>query len=333
MKMRFSEWADFVNGFTSERPKGLRLGQWAFNLLHDSHPKIAYEINGTGIDPFYRDDHIPAFLSELLKYVVMDDLFNDPVAAPRNDELELRRMLAFSYAGASLYVNDGELQDNSRLPVIDFKRDSVEEIQEKMRRRAAGSGPAGWDLVRPGAWQPSRQANIEFAAYSRKHGEAVRKQLVDSAMGYRSVEDASITDAEKTLLSSDPPDHSGYWYVICDEVPAAGLVRVVHDRGGLIVKCPDLGDCPVGFYHNGLTETQWLEVRRCCHAWADYFGVTIMDPDGWRRNDDVTVNTPITAQDFAIRYAQSTVEHGRRGPRSEELNELCRAWENSVGEG
>lgn len=103
--MRFSEWADFVNGFTGERPKELRLGQWAFNLLHESHPRIAEEISGNGLDPFYQDDLIPAFLSELLnEYVVMDDPFNDPVAAPRNDEVELRSCPLTAKTDSSIVV-------------------------------------------------------------------------------------------------------------------------------------------------------------------------------------------------------------------------------------
>lgn len=72
--LRFSEWADFVNGFTGERPRELRLGQWAFNLLYESHPEIANMIADTDADPFYRDDLVPAFLCRLLtEFVTMDD--------------------------------------------------------------------------------------------------------------------------------------------------------------------------------------------------------------------------------------------------------------------
>ncbi len=46
----------------------------------------------------------------------------------------LRVLLAVCYAGGNLYSDDGELQDN-RLPTIDFKRDSVETIKEKMTER------------------------------------------------------------------------------------------------------------------------------------------------------------------------------------------------------
>lgn len=72
--MKFSEWADFVNGFTGDRPKELRLGQWAFKLLYDSRPDVANIISGTDADPFYRDDRVPAFLCMLLReFVEMDD--------------------------------------------------------------------------------------------------------------------------------------------------------------------------------------------------------------------------------------------------------------------
>lgn len=72
--MKFSEWADFVNGFTGDRPPGLRLGQWAFTLLYHSHTDVANIISGTDADPFYRDDRVPAFLCTLLReFVVMDD--------------------------------------------------------------------------------------------------------------------------------------------------------------------------------------------------------------------------------------------------------------------
>ena len=50
------------------------------------------------------------------------------------DELELRQMLAFAYSGHHLYCDDGELQDN-RWPLIDFMRDSVQEIHNKITER------------------------------------------------------------------------------------------------------------------------------------------------------------------------------------------------------
>lgn len=53
-----------------------------------------------------------------------------------NDARLLRRMLAFAYSGpGELYGDDGELQNGAELPVIDFNRDSVSEIERKITER------------------------------------------------------------------------------------------------------------------------------------------------------------------------------------------------------
>ena len=57
-------------------------------------------------------------------------------AAMRADDYRLRAMLAFRCAGPSLYGDDGELQDCSVLPHIDFKNDSPSEISRKLIKRA-----------------------------------------------------------------------------------------------------------------------------------------------------------------------------------------------------
>lgn len=47
---------------STERRDGLRLGQHAFNMLYYANPKIADRIRGNyAIDPFYRDEYLPAF--------------------------------------------------------------------------------------------------------------------------------------------------------------------------------------------------------------------------------------------------------------------------------
>ena len=60
---------------------------------------------------------------------------NDRPPAPVSDELELRRMLAWSYSGHHLYCDDGELQDSQEHPFIDFKRDTIAELKRKMEER------------------------------------------------------------------------------------------------------------------------------------------------------------------------------------------------------
>lgn len=48
------------------------------------------------------------------------------------------------------------------------------------------------------------------------------------------------------------------------------------------------------------------EILRDAHEWARHYGTTILDPDGWRR-DNTPLETPITESDFLDRWAESTV--------------------------
>lgn len=52
----------------------------------------------------------------------------------RQENQQLRWMLCVSYSKQP-YLDDGEMQDNSVLPHIDFKRDSIDEIKSKMAKR------------------------------------------------------------------------------------------------------------------------------------------------------------------------------------------------------
>ena len=57
------------------------------------------------------------------------------VVALRKDVEQLRRMLAVRVAGSALYSDDGELNDCRTLPYIDFKRDTVQAIEDKLNAR------------------------------------------------------------------------------------------------------------------------------------------------------------------------------------------------------
>lgn len=48
----------------------------------------------------------------------------------------LRERLAYTYSGALLYCDDGELQDNRCVPFIDFSNDTIDDIEAKMRDRS-----------------------------------------------------------------------------------------------------------------------------------------------------------------------------------------------------
>lgn len=73
-------------------------------------------------------DHVPAVFARLLER---------ELAEAREENTELRILLACRIAGPSLYHDDGELQDASMAPFIDWRRDSVKTIQEKLWGRLA----------------------------------------------------------------------------------------------------------------------------------------------------------------------------------------------------
>lgn len=43
-------------------PPDWRAGQYAFNALLDVRPDLTERVRGTALDPFHRDDLLPAFL-------------------------------------------------------------------------------------------------------------------------------------------------------------------------------------------------------------------------------------------------------------------------------
>lgn len=77
--------------------------------------------------------------------------------------------------------------------------------------------------------------------------------------------------------------------------------------------------CKFGFMHRqcrcpggertiiGCTNPTHIEVHRSGVEWARFYGITVLDPDGWRHKDNVDMYTPITLSDFKNRAAESTV--------------------------
>lgn len=60
----------------------------------------------------------------------------DQCQQERKENLELRRMLCLAHAGAQAYMDDGEAQDSSVMPTIDYLCDSLDEIKAKRTQRA-----------------------------------------------------------------------------------------------------------------------------------------------------------------------------------------------------
>lgn len=46
-----------------------RTGQAYFNRLYELEPELANEIRATGLDPFYRDDILPDFLTKVYEEI------------------------------------------------------------------------------------------------------------------------------------------------------------------------------------------------------------------------------------------------------------------------
>lgn len=91
----------------------------------------------------------------------------------QDDERLLRLLLAVRVAGASLYADDGEMSDCSEQPHIDFKRDSVKEIERKLIERGmkkAWGSIAEFVAPTPPVQQP--QAATDVLAERRRQIEA-----------------------------------------------------------------------------------------------------------------------------------------------------------------
>lgn len=57
--------ADYLAEVTGPKPRAHRAGQWYFNLLVVARPDLADRVRGTALDPFHRDDRLPAFVGWL----------------------------------------------------------------------------------------------------------------------------------------------------------------------------------------------------------------------------------------------------------------------------
>jgi len=58
-----------------------------------------------------------------------------PLVVQSDAERQLRRMLCVAYAGPRAYMDDGEASDCRQFPLIDFMRDTPDEIQRKLQER------------------------------------------------------------------------------------------------------------------------------------------------------------------------------------------------------
>lgn len=80
--------------------------------------------------------NVPLLVNETLEYEIEDS---------RQENAQLRELLCLRSALPTHmpYMDDGELQDNSEFPCIDYKRDSVAEIISKLQQRTLNALKGG----------------------------------------------------------------------------------------------------------------------------------------------------------------------------------------------
>lgn len=174
-----------------------------------------------------RDIREQDFLSDDLRARIDERLLRAAPAAQSaqsalaDENIELRRMLCLAHAGATAYLDDGEAQDASAHPAIDFLRDDVATLREKLRQRATSALRVGAPVSAPacasgaGLRTDARQAALdccaevereltEVANRTRKAGNLSLRALI-KLIGY--VRDAAAEGAPATgaaALSTKP---------------------------------------------------------------------------------------------------------------------------------
>lgn len=125
---------------------------------------------------------------------------------PRAEQV-LRRLLAYQFAGSLLYADNGELQDNTAHPNIDFRRDSVDLIEEKIMKRALSTRQAP---DTPATQTPPGFAcPITFAAL-RAPVDGVQTSLPIPAARQVFLQLVKLTDPKMELSSKTISEGEGY---------------------------------------------------------------------------------------------------------------------------
>ncbi len=64
-KFDFAAYCTAVAKELRDQPSGYRVGQAAFNVLHDLSPELANAVRSTELDPFYEDQKLGEFYNWL----------------------------------------------------------------------------------------------------------------------------------------------------------------------------------------------------------------------------------------------------------------------------
>lgn len=127
------------------------------------------------------------------------------------EEKKLRRMLCVAYSGTAAYMDDGEASDARAHPFIDFMRDSVDEIQAKMRERGVKAAPAAG--ARPSITPTERVTIHTLISLARLTYLALddSEEFVDDDGRCHRISGQAFDDVEATLETLDelPDDKPG----------------------------------------------------------------------------------------------------------------------------
>ena len=105
----------------------------------------------------------------------------------------LRRLLAVRVSGASLYTDDGELQDNSQHPCIDYYFDSPAEIHRKLQKRAERA-------------EAEREAKAEIELLRKTLELQQRKPTIEELRGENAVLAGLLRDCDAVLATIEADD-------------------------------------------------------------------------------------------------------------------------------
>jgi hypothetical protein len=109
----------------------------------------------------YRDWYVSRNGAKYANWV--EPLYSHPAPSDAErlaDETALRHGWAYSYSGSNLYGDDGELQDNAAFPHIDWLRDSVQELHQKVAKRGAAKLATRSAPAQPPADQFDPERNV-----------------------------------------------------------------------------------------------------------------------------------------------------------------------------
>ncbi|WP_235203828.1 hypothetical protein, partial [Bordetella bronchiseptica] len=219
-----------------------RMRVWLSKLrapVADERAAFAHHVSGRDDLEIYQVENvIDANLTRWMTWRAARDYYQQARAAlasaPVADERRLRRMLCAQYAGSLAYMDDGEAQDARAMPVIDFLRDPLDEIERKMRVRR----PAG-ELADP--------------ALQKLFGEAITGALGFGAQGVNPPPKGHWLEPFWQMARADATQASGASELLSALVDLHAVARVDKDEdysavtraAQVIEQCASLASAPV----------------------------------------------------------------------------------------